>query len=69
MDFETIRYEVKDAAASLILARPARSNALNARMLEELNAAMDRAEADQSVRVVVVTGAGNEPDDEEKRAE
>src|SRR5215471_2208461 len=58
MDFETIHYEVKDAAASLILSRPARSNALNARMLEELNAAMDLAEADQSVRVVVVTGAG-----------
>jgi enoyl-CoA hydratase/carnithine racemase len=58
MDFETIHYEVRDAAASLILARPARSNALNARMLEELNAAMDLAEADASVRVVVVTGAG-----------
>ena len=58
MDFETIHYEVKDAAASLILSRPARSNALNARMLEELNVALDLAEADQRVRVVVVTGAG-----------
>jgi enoyl-CoA hydratase len=58
MDFETIHYEVKDAAASLILSRPARSNALNSRMLEELNVAMDLAEADQRVRVVVVTGAG-----------
>jgi enoyl-CoA hydratase/carnithine racemase len=58
MDFETIHYEVKEAAASLILSRPARSNALNARMLEELNVAMDLAEADQRVRVVVVTGAG-----------
>ena len=58
MDFETIHYEVNDAAASLILSRPARSNALNARMLEELNVAMDLAEADRSVRVVVVTGAG-----------
>jgi len=58
MDFETIHYEVTDAAASLILSRPARSNALNARMLEELNVAMDVAEADQRVRVVIVTGAG-----------
>ena len=44
MDFETIHYEVKDAAASLILSRPAQSNALNARMLEEVNVAMDLAE-------------------------
>jgi enoyl-CoA hydratase len=58
MDFETIHYEVNDTAASLILSRPARSNALNARMLEEVNVAMDLAEADQRVRVVVVTGAG-----------
>src|SRR5258708_3882360 len=58
MDFETIHYEVNDAAASLILSRPARSNALNARMLEEVNVAMDLAEADRRVRVVVVTGAG-----------
>ena len=43
MDFETIHYEIKDAVASLILSRPARSNALNARMLEELNVAMDLA--------------------------
>ena len=58
MDFETIHYVIEDAVASLILSRPARSNALNARMLEELNVAMDLAEADPSVRVVVATGAG-----------
>src|SRR5262245_52719663 len=58
MHLETLHNEVKYAAASLILSRPARSNALNARMLEELNVAMDRAEADERVRVVVVTGAG-----------
>jgi len=58
MTFETIQYEVKDAVATLTLTRPARTNALNARMLEEINLAMDRAEADEAVRVVVVTGAG-----------
>ena len=58
MTFETIRYEVKDAVATLTLSRPERANALNARMLEEINLAMDRAEADAAVRVVVVTGAG-----------
>lgn len=58
MKFETIQYAVKDAIAFLILSRPARTNALNARMLDEINLAMDRAEADANVRVVVVKGAG-----------
>ena len=58
MTFETIRYEVKDAVATLTLARPERANALNARMLEEINRAMDMAEADAAAHVVVVTGAG-----------
>lgn len=58
MTFETITYDVTDAVATLTLSRPARANALNARMLEEINLAMDMAEADAAVRVVVVTGAG-----------
>jgi enoyl-CoA hydratase/carnithine racemase len=58
MKFETIQYEVRDAVAYLTLSRPARANALNARMLEEINLAMDRAEADQKVRAVIVMGAG-----------
>src|SRR3569833_320436 len=58
MTFETIRYEVKDAVATLTLARPERANVFNARMLEEINRAMDMAEADAAARVVVVTGAG-----------
>lgn len=58
MQFETITYQVKDSIAQLTLSRPARTNALNGRMLEEINAAMDLAEADEQARVVVVTGAG-----------
>jgi enoyl-CoA hydratase len=58
MDFSTIRYEVKDAVARLTLDRPERANALNQTMLEEINAALDQAEADPAVRVVIVTGAG-----------
>ena len=58
MGFEMINYEVKDAVASLILSHPARTNALNARMLEELELAMNLAETDERVQVVIVTGAG-----------
>jgi enoyl-CoA hydratase/carnithine racemase len=58
MNFETIRYETLDAVARLTLSRPERANALNAQMLTEINAALDRAEADDAVRAVIVTGAG-----------
>lgn len=59
MQFETITYFVQDSIARLTLSRPARTNALNARMLDEINAAMDLAEADADVKVVVVTGTGS----------
>ena len=58
MAFEAINYETKDKVGYLILSRPARANALNGRMLEEINLAMDLAEADEDVRAVVVMGAG-----------
>lgn len=58
MPFETIVYRVEDGVAHLALSRPARANALNGRMLDEINVAMDRAEADAAVRAVIVTGAG-----------
>ncbi len=59
MDFETITYRAENAVAHLTLSRPARTNALNGRMLEEINAAMDLAEADAGVKAVIVAGAGS----------
>jgi enoyl-CoA hydratase/carnithine racemase len=58
MNFETIVYRTEEAVAHLTLSRPARTNALNGRMLDEINWAMDAAEADESVRAVIVSGAG-----------
>lgn len=58
MSYETIAYRVEGNVAHLVLSRPARTNALNGQMLDEINAAMDRAEADDTVRTVIVTGAG-----------
>jgi len=58
MDFETIAYRVEESVAHITLSRPARTNALNGRMLEEINMAMDLAEADVAAKVVVVSGAG-----------
>src|SRR5215470_15272426 len=58
MEFEAIAYRVEHSIANLTLSRPARTNALNSRMLEEIGRAMDLAEADEEVRAVVVMGAG-----------
>jgi enoyl-CoA hydratase/carnithine racemase len=58
MEFEMIQYRVRDAVAYLTLVQPARTNALNARMLEEINLAMDSVEGDHSARAVIVMGAG-----------
>jgi enoyl-CoA hydratase len=58
MEFEAIAYRVEHSIAHLTLSRPARTNALNGRMLEEINRAMDLAETDEVVRAVVVMGTG-----------
>ena len=54
-----IIYECSEGVATIILNRPAVLNALNEGMLAELNDAFERAEKDEEVRAVVLTGAGN----------
>jgi enoyl-CoA hydratase len=56
--FQAIEYTVQDHIAHLQLNRPERLNALNKAALEQINRAMDLAEADEAVRVIVVSGAG-----------
>ena len=57
-DFETIRYEVAEQVATVTLHRPEKLNAVNTVMIAELIAAFERADADDAVRVVIVTGTG-----------
>jgi len=58
MPFEEIRYEVADQVLTITLDRPERLNAFTATMGGELLDAFDRADADDDVRVIIVTGAG-----------
>ncbi|MDX6642716.1 MAG: hypothetical protein QOD76_678 [Solirubrobacteraceae bacterium] len=58
MDFEDIRYEVADQVLTITLDRPDRLNAFTPTMGRELIEAFDRADADDDVRAIVVTGAG-----------
>lgn len=53
---EPVGYAVHDAVAVATIDRPQTRNALSADVLRALAAAMDRAEADPAVRVLVLTG-------------
>jgi enoyl-CoA hydratase len=56
--YQTIRLQRCGAVALLTLARPQRLNAIDKRMLSELQHALDEVEHDEEVRALVVTGAG-----------
>ena len=58
MDFREIRYEIADRILTITLDRPDKLNAFTERMCGELISAIDRADADDEVRVIIVTGAG-----------
>jgi enoyl-CoA hydratase/carnithine racemase len=56
--FREIRYDVAGGTATITLHRPDRLNAFTRTMARELVAAFDLADADDDVRVVLLTGAG-----------
>ena len=59
-DFETIRVDTTDPQiAVLTFDRPAVRNALNAQMVAEIHAALDMLEAQEALRALVLTGAGD----------
>ena len=58
MTYETIRYEVDGPILTVTLNRPEKLNAFNAQMGVEIADAIHRADADDTVRVVILTGEG-----------
>jgi enoyl-CoA hydratase len=58
MGSETIVYEVDGHVATITLNRPEVANAQDTRLIDELDAAFDRADADDEVRVVILAAAG-----------
>jgi enoyl-CoA hydratase/carnithine racemase len=56
-DFQTVLYAVADHVCTITLNRPDRRNALNRQAYAEIEAAFRAADADDDVRVVIVTGA------------
>jgi enoyl-CoA hydratase/carnithine racemase len=58
VSYTDIAYDVADGIATITLDRPDRLNAFTPRMCEQLLDAFDRIDADDDVRVAVVTGRG-----------
>ena len=56
--YETILYDVEDNILTITLNRPEKLNAFNNRMRDEVIDALDHADADDEVRVIIFTGAG-----------
>ena len=58
MAYETIRVSVEDHIQTITLHRPDKLNAFTGQMMNEMIAAFDEADANDDVRVVIVTGEG-----------
>ncbi len=58
MEFETIETKKEGNLFWITLNRPDKLNALNLKLLEELEKAVSVADSDQDVRVIIVTGKG-----------
>jgi enoyl-CoA hydratase/carnithine racemase len=56
--FETLLYNVEDGIATITLNRPEKLNAFTTVMRDELIAAFNATDADDAVKVVIITGAG-----------
>ena len=55
---ETLLVDVRDRVATITLDRPQVRNAINARMVDEMHAALDALEPREDVLALVVRGAG-----------
>ncbi|RZN73491.1 MAG: enoyl-CoA hydratase/isomerase family protein [Candidatus Methanolliviera hydrocarbonicum] len=58
MEYETLKYEEKDATGILTLNRPKRLNAINEKMVDELEGFWMKRMYDLHTRVIILTGAG-----------
>lgn len=59
MEYENILYEKKKGILFLTLNRPDMRNALTPEMWRDISAAVDRAGADEEIKAVIVSGAGD----------
>jgi enoyl-CoA hydratase/carnithine racemase len=58
MSYKDLIYEVAEQVATITLNRPQVMNALSPNLEKELHRSLDEADADKSVRAIVLTGSG-----------
>ena len=58
MTLQTVLYQADGPIGTITLNRPEKMNAFGAQMLADFDAALTQAERDDSVRVVIIKGAG-----------
>src|SRR6202790_977964 len=58
MAYEQIIYEVAENIATITLNRPEKLNAFTGIMMNEMIDAFDKADADDNIRAIIVTGSG-----------
>jgi enoyl-CoA hydratase/carnithine racemase len=58
VDYQDITLDIADGIATITLNRPDKLNAFTGKMMHEIIDAFDRTDADDDVKVVIVTGAG-----------
>ncbi|MBI4482817.1 MAG: enoyl-CoA hydratase [Acidobacteria bacterium] len=58
MKLETLLYEVREGVGKVTLHRPERYNAFNLKMVDELSELLRRLSTDETVKVIILTGAG-----------
>lgn len=59
MSYNVIKYDVEDHILTITLNRPEKMNAYTGEMQKEIIDALDRADADDDIRVIIVTGEGD----------
>ncbi len=58
MEFNNLILEINGSIATLVFNRPKALNALNNALLDELDTALDEIEANEKIRVLILTGSG-----------
>lgn len=59
MNFKDILYEIQDGIAKVTLNIPEKMNRLSIETMQEIMGALQRAKEDESVRVIIIQGAGD----------
>ena len=68
MEFETVLYDTEDGIGVIRLNRPSRMNAVIEQMYLDLQAVLEKAREDESVRVLILTGSVLKRPEGEKQA-